>query len=171
MDLRTNQRAASFPSDKLSPPPDPAAALARGQSSRPRARQYSLSALLDETVLDKKGEAARIEQERRRRLRQAAEEAAAQTRNARREALRTSPVCAVDLMHAAMALDINLREQPELAFLAELALCVGLPAGWEPMPAEKGSPTCYRHCVSCVTITKHPLAVYAASFSFTARSC
>ena len=68
-------------------------------------------------------------------------------------------------MHSARALDINLLEQPHLAFVAELALCIELPAGWELVPGEKGAPVNYRHVVSNVTTARHPLASYAASLS------
>ena len=68
-------------------------------------------------------------------------------------------------MHAARALRVNLVEQPELAFLAELALCVQLPAGWTlvPPPAA-GGPLRYRHTISGIMSTTHPLEGFAASF-------
>ena len=54
--------------------------------------------------------------------------------------------------------------QPELAFLAELALCTPLPAGWEAQRDAAGK-TSYRNTITNVTVAKHPLQLYAASFT------
>ena len=87
------------------------------------------------------------------------------TRAVRRAALRSQPRCGVELMHAARALRIDLTLQPELAFLAELALCVALPAGWAPLSsvAANGLPR-YRNLVSGTETTTHPLEAYACEF-------
>ena len=55
-------------------------------------------------------------------------------------------------MHAARALRVDLRARPELAFLAELALCLPLPAGWEPIPGGSS----YRNSITKVTVASHP---------------
>ena len=52
-----------------------------------------------------------------------------------------------------------------MAFIAELALCIELPAGWEVVAGDKGAPVTYRHAVSNVTTSRHPLAAYAASLA------
>ena len=63
-------------------------------------------------------------------------------------------------MHAARALRVDLRGRPELAFLAELALCLPLPAGWEPIPGSS-----YRNSITKVTVASHPLQLCAAAFT------
>ncbi|KAL1524924.1 hypothetical protein AB1Y20_019801 [Prymnesium parvum] len=98
--------------------------------------------------------------------RAAAMKAGQLTTKLRWDALRGFPLCAVDLMHAARALRIDLIKQPELVFMAELALCMELPAGWEFRSGGKGALGSYRHTVSNVIIPIHPLAEYAASLSF-----
>ena len=55
--------------------------------------------------------------------------------------------------------------QPHLVYVAELALCLELPAGWELVRGEKGATNMYRHAVSNVTSARHPLAAYASSLS------
>jgi len=68
-------------------------------------------------------------------------------------------------MHAARALGIDLIAQPELAFLAELALSLALPAGWVLVPpATRGGPPRYRNSVSGIVTTTHPLVSFAANF-------
>ena len=64
-------------------------------------------------------------------------------------------------MHAARALRVDLRAQPELAFLAELALCLPLPAGWEAVPGTRS----YRNTITRVTVATHPLKLWAAFFT------
>ena len=95
---------------------------------------------------------------------------AAATRNLRHEALRAHPRCAVEVMHAASALGIDLVQQPELAFLAELALCSPLPAGWSVSASAGGASAgntqllSYRHEVSGVVSMTHPLVAFAQRF-------
>ena len=165
MDLRTGLRTATFPNGLLSPS-SPSSRPADDLPSQRFKRKMSVRSTWAVQVVQGVKDAADRdrEEERRAKLKVAAAEADKQTRQARREALRIAPLCAVDLMQAALALEINLSEQPELAFLAELALCTGLPAGWELLPAEQGSLASYRHSVSSVTTAKHPLVAYAASF-------
>ena len=67
-------------------------------------------------------------------------------------------------MHAARALRVDLRARPELAFLAELALCLPLPAGWEPIPGIPGGSS-YRNSITKVTVASHPLQLCAAAFT------
>ena len=68
-------------------------------------------------------------------------------------------------MHAARALKADLIAQPELVFLAHIALCFGLPAGWllVTAPVAGGAPR-YRNVVSGITTTTHPIEAYAATF-------
>ena len=94
--------------------------------------------------------------------RAAAAAAAEQSSRALRwDALRACPRCAVELMHAARTLRIDLRARPELAFLAELALCLPLPAGWEPIPGGSS----YRNTITKVTVASHPLQLCAVAFT------
>ena len=65
---------------------------------------------------------------------------------------------------SARALGLDLTAQPELAFLAEMALCTPLPAGWEAQ-RDAGGKTSYRNTITNVTVAKHPLQLYAASFT------
>lgn len=118
-------------------------------------------------VLKAKQEEARqaAEAKRREALTAAAMDAELETRAVRRDALRARPRCAVELMHAARALQIDLIAQPELAFLAELALCTALPAGWVLAPsATPGGAKRYKNLVSGLTSPTHPLKAYAATF-------
>lgn len=89
-----------------------------------------------------------------------------QSRALRRDALRSSPRCGVELMHAARALKIDLVAQPELAFLAEMALCINLPAGWVlvTQTATSGA-VAYRNVISGTVTTTHPLEAFAQTFT------
>jgi hypothetical protein len=123
---------------------------------------------------------AAARQARREQLASEAAHAEAATRGVRAEALRLRPRCAVELMHAARALRLDLVAQPELAFLAELALCSALPAGWELVPQTGGAagiapagavgaasgaaPVRYRHVVSGTVHSSHPLEAVATHF-------
>ena len=105
------------------------------------------------------------QQERRQAMLAAVAAAEQQTRGLRRDALRMRPRCCVELLHAARALHVDLVARPELAFLAELALCIELPAGWTLLPPHTaGAAPRYRHSVSGVVTDTHPLEAYAATF-------
>lgn len=153
VDLATGHRSPAFPSHALEP-------MHQGQQTTDGPGVGGgLMAVL---------KVAREEQRRQKRkevLSQSIAAAELPTRAVRRAALRSQPRCGVELMHAARALRIDLTLQPELAFLAELALCVALPAGWAPLSsvAANGLPR-YRNLVSGTETTTHPLEAYACEF-------
>ena len=160
VDLRSGARWHAFPAHLLPPRPEdaPPAALLGSQggfAAVVMAAREEAAAAVRKVAL----EARRAE------IATEAAAAAAATRVVRREALRVRPRCAVELMHAARALRIDLIAQPELAFLAELALCSALPAGWELVhPTSTGVPVRYKHTISGVVQSMHPLEACAARF-------
>jgi hypothetical protein len=162
VDLRTGARYDAFPSELLpAPPPVEPPVLVGGFAAVVEAERERHAA--------EKRAAAR--QARREQLASEAAHAEAATRGVRAEALRLRPRCAVELMHAARALRLDLVAQPELAFLAELALCSALPAGWELVApagavgaASGAAPVRYRHVVSGTVHSSHPLEAVAAHF-------
>jgi hypothetical protein len=170
VDLRTGARYDAFPSELLPAPPPV-------ERPVPLVLVGGFVAVVEaerERHAAEKRAAAR--QARREQLAPEAAHAEAATRAVRAEALRMRPRCAVELMHAARALRIDLVAQPELAFLAELALCSSLPAGWELVPPAGGAAGAapatgvgaasarYRHVVSGTVHLSHPLEAVAAQF-------
>lgn len=107
----------------------------------------------------------RRQKQRRELLAERAATAEGLSKALRRDALRARPRCGVELMHAAHALKLDLVAQPELSWIAELALLVALPTGWTlvPPPASGGAMR-YRNAVSGTATTTHPLEAYAGRF-------
>ena len=66
----------------------------------------------------------------------------AQTRSARARALARRPLSMLEVIYAAEAMGIDVFEHPDLAFLAEMALCLEAPLGWEcvELSVAKGAP-------------------------------
>ena len=157
-DLATGERSTKLPSSML----------VRGSHATNATSSIPPLAGLAAVLKAKQDEArATADAERREKLTAAAIAAELQTRKMRRDALRTRPRCAVELMHAARALRIDLIAQPELAFLSELALTVGLPAGWVIVPpAAPGGAPRYKMVVSGLVSTTHPLEAYASLFKW-----
>ena len=161
VDLATGQRTAALPSALLT---RHAESLAKPKQAPEKVGDIGSGIM---AALRAKQEEARKEAQARRReeLIALAAVAEARTRGMRRDALRTRPRCGVELMHAARALKVDLIAQPELAFLAELALCLALPAGWVLVPPlAAGSAVRYKNVVSGTTTTTHPLEAFAATF-------
>ena len=136
----------------------PGSAPAGTFPTRPAAAGSGASA-----ALQQKRQQEEVQERAASRAERAAAAAAAEqsSRALRWDALRACPRCAVELMHAARALRIDLRARPELAFLAELALCLPLPAGWEPIPGSSS----YRNIITKVTVASHPLQLCAVAFT------
>ena len=134
-----------------------------GQGGRESGRA-SGSGLMAAIQQQRINEEAKQREVRRKECKAAAAEAELRSRPLRWAALRAAPICCVELVYAARALGVDLREQPELAFLAEMALCTPLPAGWEAQRDAAGK-TSYRNTITNVTVAKHPLQLYAASFT------
>jgi len=147
----------TFPAKASPPRPVAAQAQAQAQAAQAAAGSGARAALQQKRQQEEEQTCAASRAER------AAAAAAAEksSRALRWDALRACPRCGVELMHAARALRINLRAQPELAFLAELALCLPLPAGWEPIPGTSS----YRNTITKVTVASHPLQLCAAAFT------
>ena len=154
VDLATGTRSPSFPAHALL-----ALAAQQGAAASKDAPGRGFIAALR---VAQEEERRRVRKEK---LAASAASAEAPTKPARRAALRARPRCGVELMHAARALKIDLTAQPELGFLAELALCVALPAGWAQLPplAAGGAPR-YRNLVSGIVTTTHPIEAFAAEF-------
>ena len=137
--------------------------MAFGPSGRESGRA-SGSGLMAAIQQQRIAEEAKQRAARREARKAAAAEAELRSRPLRWAALRASPLCCVELVYAARALGIDLREQPELVFLAEMALCTPLPAGWEAR-RDAGGKTSYRNTITNVTVAEHPMQIYAASFT------
>ena len=87
------------------------------------------------------------------------------SREARARALARRPLTMLEVLYAAELMGLDAFEHPELMFLAEEAICLELPVGWQPAESEGATPaeatgTYYANGILSLRQWLHPKLTY-----------